>query len=300
MTQAVIFNLKRMAVHDGPGIRTTLFFKGCPLRCRWCHNPEGISHHPQLGILHHKCVKCGRCQTVCDCHNIMPEAHTIARDRCTVCGRCVSRCLADALIPYGRTVTVSEILPELLEDQLFYETSGGGVTLSGGEPLLQADFCSELLSVLKQEGIHCAVDTCGAVPWGAFEKVLPFTDLFLFDFKHPDTEVHRALTGMGNELIRENLQQLGKLGCPVEIRIPLIPGMNTDDDVLSRSAEFLAVIPSVTVVRLLEYHDLSRAKYKAVDRECTMPENLCMTPDQMRHCAEIYKSYNLKVLLPDD
>ena len=298
--QATIFNLKRLAVHDGPGIRTTLFFKGCPLRCRWCHNPESISPRPELGVFQHKCVKCGRCRNVCDCHQITDAGHRIDRSRCTACGKCVTACLPDALVHYGRIVTLQDVFPELMEDLPFYETSGGGVTLSGGEPLLQADFCAELLKMLKQEGIHCAVYTCGADPRHAFEKVLPYTDLFLYDFKHPDSAVHRDLTGLGNELILDNLKYLGRLNRPVEIRVPLIPGLNTDDDALKRTADFLAGIPSVTAVRLLEYHDLSRSKYQAVDREYTLPENLSLSPEQLRHCAGIFKSFQLNTLLPED
>ena len=300
MTQATVFNLKRLAVHDGPGVRTTLFFKGCPLHCRWCHNPESISPRPELGVFQHKCVKCGRCQRVCSCHHVTAEIHSLDRTRCTACGTCAAGCLSDALIHYGKTVTPQEILPELLEDLPFYETSGGGVTLSGGEPLLQAEFCAELLKLLKQEKIHCAVDTCGAVSWNAIEKVLPYTDLFLYDFKHPDSAMHRELTGLGNELILENLKHLGERNHPVEIRIPLIPGMNTEEETLKRAAEFLSGIPSVTVLRLLEYHDLSRSKYQAVGREYTLEKNLSLTPEQMRRCAEIFQAFHLKTLLPDD
>jgi pyruvate formate lyase activating enzyme len=212
----------------------------------------------------------------------------------------VASCLHDALVLYGRTVSPEEILPELLEDSLFYKASGGGITLSGGEPLMQADFCAELLALLKQSGVHCAVDTCGAVPWEAMEKVVPFVDLFLYDFKHPDSEAHKSLTGADNGLIKENLRRLGMLDIPVEIRIPLIPGMNTDEAALKRSAEFLAEIPSVTAVRLLEYHDLSRSKYNAIGRTCTMPANLRMTPDEMHRSADVFKSYHLKTVLPDD
>ena len=160
----------------------------------------------------------------------------------------------------------------VLEDRAFYETSGGGVTVSGGEPLLQAAFCAELFGLLKRECIHTAVDTCGEVPWSAFETVLPVADLFLFDFKHPDSEAHRRLTGSGNERIKANLLRLGRNGCPVEIRIPLIPGLNMEDETLKRSAEFLAGIGTVTAVRLLAYHSLARSKYEAVGRPDTMPE----------------------------
>jgi len=237
---------------------------------------------------------------VCDCHKVTAESHEINRQRCQACGRCVSSCLSDALTLYGRSVTPQEILPDLLEDQIFYQNSGGGVTLSGGEPLCQADFCAELLSLLKGENVNCALDTCGAVPWDAFEKVLPFVDCFLYDFKHPDGDVHRALTGADNALCKDNLRKLGSLKRPVEIRIPMIPGMNTQADVLERAAAFLAEIPSVTAVRLLEYHDLSRSKYRALDQVCSMQENLRITPQQMASGADIFRKAGLKTILPDD
>lgn len=300
MTTAPIFDLKRMAVHDGPGIRTSLLLKGCPLHCLWCHNPEGIAVKPELGIRLHKCVHCGACMTFCDCHRVTAETHELDRSRCVGCGRCISVCSVEALVHYGKSVSPGEILPALLADRIFFEESGGGVTLSGGEPLLHADFCVELLKLLKQERINCAVDTCGAVPWGDLERTLPYTDLFLYDFKHPVSEDHRRLTGCGNEKIIENLRRLGELRCPVEIRIPLIPGMNTGIEVLKRSAEILAGIPSITAVRLLEYHDLSRSKYRSVGREYLMPDTLPITPEELARGAEILHSFRLNVLLPDD
>lgn len=246
MREGIICDLKRFAVHDGPGVRSTVFLKGCPLRCVWCHNPESIRRAPELGVRFHKCTLCGECARVCACHRIADGKHRFGRESCTACGRCVGACLFDALVLYGKRVTPEETAAAVLEDRAFYETSGGGVTVSGGEPLLQAAFCAELFRLLKRECIHTAVDTCGEVPWSAFETVLPVADLFLFDFKHPDSEAHRRLTGSGNGRIKANLLRLGRNGCPVEIRIPLIPGLNMEDETLKRSAEFLAGIGTVT------------------------------------------------------
>ena len=184
-----------------------------------------------------------------------------------------------------------------LEDRDFQRRSGGGVTVSGGEPLLQAAFCAELFRLLKRECIHTAVDTCGEVPWSAFETVLPVADLFLFDFKHPDSEAHRRLTGSGNGRIKANLLRLGRNGCPVEIRIPLIPGLNMEDETLKRSAEFLAGIGTVTAVRLLAYHSLARSKYEAVGRADTMPRAGSPGDDAMRHAAELIGGFGLRAMV---
>ena len=186
MKTAIISDIKRFAVHDGDGIRTTVFFKGCPLRCRWCHNPEGLSFRSELAYYAHKCIGCGACVSACPngAHVIDVEGHRIDRTKCTVCGKCEAVCFSDALKLYGREGTVKSLLPELLADRDFYETSGGGVTLSGGECLAQADFCTELLKALKEENIHTAVDTCGFVKREAIDKVLPYTDIFLYDMKH--------------------------------------------------------------------------------------------------------------------
>ena len=182
---ATIFEIKRFAVHDGDGIRTTVFFKGCPLRCVWCHNPEGLTAKPQTAYYAHKCIGCGECQK----QNFTTES-----------------CLGEARVLYGREITVDELLPILLEDKDFYENSGGGVTLSGGECLMQADFCAELLKRLKENGIHTAVDTCGFAPEEALDKVLPFTDTFLYDIKAYDEDVHIRCTGRSNLQILENLK----------------------------------------------------------------------------------------------
>ena len=183
MEQARYIDINRFAVHDGPGIRTTLFLKGCPLRCLWCHNPESRRPQPELAIHYPKCTLCGECAKVCACHKIVNGVHEFDRTACKACGKCEAACPSGALELFGRTMTADEAAEKLLEDRIFYR-DGGGITLSGGEPLLQSSFCAELLRKMKAEGIHCAVDTCGSVPWSAFETVLPYTDLFLYDFSH--------------------------------------------------------------------------------------------------------------------
>ena len=268
-----IFQIKRFAVHDGPGVRTTVFFKGCPLRCRWCHNPEGLESAPQLAYYPSKCLSCGEC-LICPtgAHTVGENGHVFDRAKCTACGACAKVCLGAALLFYGREVGVEDLLPELLADRAFYENSGGGVTLSGGECLCQSAFCAELLQALKGQGIHTAVDTCGAVPRAAFEAVLPYTDLFLYDIKAADEEVHRRATGQSNRLILENLAYLDGRGAKIEVRVPFVPGYN--DAEIGRIAELLKPLRNLTGVRVLPYHDLAGSKYLSLGMRPTLPPDL--------------------------
>lgn len=298
MSTGLVFEIKRFAVHDGPGIRTTLFLKGCPLRCRWCHNPESFHQEPELALLSGRCQVCGDCAAICSCHHIENGLHTIRRKDCTACGRCVEVCLNDALKIYGEALSVEQAAALILDDAAFYRHSGGGCTLSGGEPLLQSEFCAALFSVLQSKGIHCAIDTCGFVPFAAFETVFPYTDLFLFDFKHVDCAVHRQLTGQDNEIILDNLKRLGQCGKPVEIRLPLIPSLNDSADALHRAAKFLSQIHGVTAIRILPYHAIGRSKYAAVGQLDTMPGDIVSpTPDQMQSAANIFSAAGLTVIL---
>ena len=272
--KANIFEIKRFAVHDGDGIRTTVFFKGCPLRCIWCHNPESLSEQPQLALYQHKCIGCGSCVPVCpvQAHQLGDGEHRLLRDKCTACGQCVAACPGEALTLYGREVTVEELLPQLLEDRDFYETSGGGVTLSGGECLRQAAFCGALLKKLKAENIHTAVDTCGFVSRAALEQVIPYTDIFLYDLKAFDEEVHIRCTGQSNAVILDNLRYLDACGKKAEIRIPFVPGYN--DDQMEKIADFLKGFGNITKVRVLPYHNYAGSKYRALDIPVALPEQL--------------------------
>ena len=278
----LVFDIKHFAVHDGPGIRTTVFLKGCPLRCAWCHNPEGESIVRELALVRQKCIGCGDCVRACPngVHTFENGVHLINRSACTLCGACAQACCPGALVIHGREMTVEELMKDLLPDSAFYSESGGGITVSGGEPLMQPDFCAALLQACRREGLHTALDTSGAVPWRAFEHVLPFTDLVLFDVKMHDSEQHRKWTGLGNRGILENLTVLGQRNIPVEVRIPCLPGVN-DGEELDRIAQFLSGIPSLTTIRLLPYHDFARSKYESLGLIDSMPHLDRPSPEQM-------------------
>ncbi|MGE5532670.1 MAG: glycyl-radical enzyme activating protein [Bacteroidota bacterium] len=289
-----MLDLRRLSIHDGPGIRTTLFLKGCPLNCRWCHNPESVSTEPEIGLLKRKCRGCGKCAQVCPkgAHRFREDEHVIDRERCTACGKCVEACLPGALEYYGADLSAAQAVAAVLEDRTFYVQSGGGCTISGGEPLWQAEFCAEVFALLRQEAVHCALDTSGAVSWESFEIVLPHTDLFLYDLKHTDDRLHQAQTGRSNTQILDNLQRLSGRGVPIEVRIPTIPGFNADEVSISAIAGFLSKLRNIVAVRLLPYH-AARSKYDAIGRACTMPA--VEPPDQaaMDRFAAILHSQGL-------
>ncbi len=290
---ATIFDIKHFAVHDGDGIRTTVFFKGCPLRCVWCHNPEGLARKSELAYLAEKCVSCAACVAVCQSgvHKI-EGTHTLFPSDCTLCGACADACKSDALTLYGREVTVEELLPELLEDRDFY-LPRGGVTLSGGECLLEADFCRDLLRRLKEEGIHTAVDTSGAVAREAIEKVLPYTDLFLYDIKAYDEEVHRRCTGDSNRRILDNLLYLDSVGAEIEIRIPFVPDYN--DTEMEAVAHFLSPLRHVRGVKVLPYHRLSDGKYASLGLPPT-PKIRIPSAEEVQKARDTLSRMGLKVL----
>lgn len=272
--KARIFEIKRFAVHDGNGIRTTVFFKGCPLRCLWCHNPEGLDGRPQQAFYENKCISCGECGRVCaqNAHTFPEGIHLFDRSLCIACGKCEAVCPRNALTLYGKEITIDELMPILLEDADFYRTSGGGVTLSGGECLLQADFCAMLLKRLKENGISTAVDTCGFVPKASIQKVMPYTDVFLYDVKAFDEQTHIQCTGQSNKLILDNLKEIDAAGIPVEIRIPYVPGYN--DDQMEKIAIFLSDLKNISGIRILPYHNYAGSKYRALSMKNTLPGQL--------------------------
>ena len=275
-----IFNIQRFSVYDGPGIRTVVFFSGCNLRCLWCHNPESISTKQQLKYSADQCILCSRCFDLCKnkAHELIANgAHILNRGKCTVCLDCVKECYAEALVPVYREMTISKLEKSILTDEEYFRQSNGGVTFSGGEPMLQVDFLCEILKVCKNHNIHTAVDTAGAVKFGDFEKILPYCDLFLYDIKAYHSDVHKRLTGVSNALILENLKRLSEIDeVNIWVRVPVIVGANTDE--MADIAEFLSKI-NIKKCELLPYHKLGEGKYKSLGID---DENIYQTADDTR------------------
>lgn len=285
-----IVSIKRFEIHDGDGVRTTLFLKGCPLKCRWCHNPESISPASTLFYNPQKCINCGECLNVCHCHTAKNSLHIFERENCISCGKCADYCLGNAITLYGKEVSVDEILPKLLEDKPFFDESGGGVTLSGGEPLLQSEFCAELLKKLKSYGVNTAVDTCGYVKKQDIDRVLPYTDTFLYDIKAINPDIHKKCTGITNEIILENIKYIDSLNKEIEVRIPFVPTMN--DGEMPKIAEFLSHLKNLKKIKILPYHSFGASKYEYIGEKYSL--NLkSPSDDELSKTLKIFKEYGL-------
>ncbi len=268
LTKAIIFNIQKFSLHDGPGIRTTVFFKGCPLTCLWCHNPESQNARQDMLYDQEKCVMCGMCAKVCPQEAITNVGSSMFTDldKCDFCGECVIHCIPGAREIAGAAYTVQEVLDQVLKDRVFYEESGGGVTLSGGEPLVQIDFVEELLRRLKDEGIHTALDTCGIGPFAHLERAAKYTDLFLYDLKLTNDEKHRQFTGASNQEIIENLKELTKIHDNVHLRIPIIEGINAEASFIEETIRLIEGL-DIKEVHLLPYHSIAKHKYQKLGRE---------------------------------
>lgn len=265
MNTGILFDIEHSSFVDGPGIRTTVFFKGCNLKCAWCHNPESQEFKPQMMFYRDKCTGCGKCKEIC------PNS----LEKCDFCGKCEIYCPVDARRICGKEYTADQVIEEVARDKCFYDNSGGGVTFSGGECMLQLEFLAELLQKAKEKEIHTAVDTAGHLPWESFAKILPFTNLFLYDMKCFNSERHKEYIGVGNELILENLAKLLKLGKDVIVRIPLIPGVNDFKEEMLELKKFFETNGKPQRVELLPYHAMGENKYPAIGRAAkvfTVPE----------------------------
>ena len=298
--EGLIYNIQGYSIHDGPGIRTTVFMKGCPLRCKWCANPESMTHFPEILHFKGKCVKCYRCIEMCPYGAIsIPkegEFISINREACVDCKEylCAKGCYQGALEIAGNYITAEELLKEVKKDSLFYRNSGGGVTLSGGEPLSQYGFTLQFLKGCREKGIHTTLDTSGYAPWETLREILDSTDLVFYDIKHMNPAVHKELTGVSNEQILKNLEASLNLDkVPIIIRIPVIPGHNDSKENAEATARFVKEL-GAKEVNLLPYHRLATGKYTGLGRKYPLGEDILPPGDaEMEKIKSIYESYNL-------
>lgn len=260
MEQGLVFNIQRFSTHDGPGIRTSVFLKGCNLRCKWCHNPESYDPRPQIEYFADRCTGCGRCMEVCPEGITIENGRLAGAERCRACGRCAQVCLSGARKTAGTYYDVETLVGIVKKDLAFYKNSGGGVTCSGGEPMLQYRFVKEFFKALKEQGISTALDTAGHIPYEWYEEVLPCTDLVLLDLKIMDPALHKAYTGVSNERILKNAKRMLESGTRLHIRVPVIAGVNDNEENMRKLNAFLAGYKNVEEVRLLPYHAMGLAK----------------------------------------
>lgn len=294
---AIIFDIKKYAIHDGPGIRTTVFFKGCPLNCWWCHNPEGLDISAQVIYRKDRCIGCGECINVCPEGAITLSSSGVITDqsKCVHCGTCAETCPAKARELVGRVVTVDHIVGEIKKDILFYDESGGGVTFSGGEPLMQPDFLLGLLDACGKLDIHRTVDTTGYADAELVLRVADRTELFLYDLKHMDSEKHRRYTGVPNEQILSNLESLAKHGANIDIRIPIIPGINSDDENIDRTGAFVSSLPGVRDINILAYHSAAQSKYRNLGLEYPLSKILSPSKHELEAVAKRLEKFGSQV-----
>ncbi|MBN1558812.1 glycyl-radical enzyme activating protein [candidate division KSB1 bacterium] len=291
-----IFNIQRFSVNDGPGIRTTVFLKGCPLSCVWCHNPESQSGQPELMLLENRCIRCGACTAHCPQHAIeLTDRVVTDRTLCRCCGACLEFCPAAARDIVGRSITVEAVLQEIERDRPFYQQSGGGVTLSGGEPLVQAEFAIRLLQECQERGIHTTLDTCGYAEWKIIDKIRPFVDLFLYDVKIMDDIRHINAVGASNRLILQNLTRLAHLQQNIIVRVPIIPGYTDDCENLASICSFIRGLPYAVSMDILPYHPIAAEKYHRLGRKYTLRDSLTVDDEKMMHIKSFIEQYEIMV-----
>ncbi|WP_308894967.1 glycyl-radical enzyme activating protein [Candidatus Desulfosporosinus nitrosoreducens] len=297
MTKGNIINIMKYSIHDGPGIRTAVFFKGCPLNCQWCHNPESQRYDQELFYWPDRCIGCGQCLANCPNGAIRTLSGKLEfrRDLCKVCGACCKVCHAGARSLVAKRMSVSEVMAEVEKDLIFYDESGGGVTFTGGEAMMQPAFLAELLKACRKKEIHTAVETCGFVKPEILQTISAEADLFLYDLKLMDSQKHQAYTGAANDLVLANLRWLAERQAEVLVRVPVIPGCNDDQENLHQLGEFLTSLPRVKELHLLPYHRAGVDKYKRLGREYLLPEVQAPENEQMERIKETLEEYGLKV-----
>lgn len=299
-TTGCVFDIKRFAVHDGPGVRSLIFLKGCPLKCKWCSNPESQSLYPQIMYYQNKCIACGKCLKACPQNAILLDdkyGFIVDRNKCDVCGICIDVCYCSAREIIGEEYSVRDVLSVVNRDRMHYENSGGGVTLSGGEPLMQPEFTLELLKALKESSISTAVETAGYVKWEYIEKACPFIDLIFFDFKQIDDNKHKKYIGVSNQLILENLKKLDldTNKKKLIVRIPFIPGVNNSNEDQARMYAYLSQFRSINRVEVIPYHRFGLSKYKGLGLEYKMENIDPVQKGSLQYLVDMGKKYGIHV-----
>lgn len=295
MSSGLVFNIQKYSLHDGPGIRSTVFLKGCPLCCAWCHNPESISPRPEIIVVENRCIACGECRTACPFAELVSGTGPMpARiNECTRCGACIEACPTGARQMVGRTMTVGQVVAEVSKDRIFYEESKGGVTLSGGEPLVQADFTTDLVCALHSAGLHVALDTTGLGRTDHLLAAAKSANLVLYDLKAFDEERHRQLTGVPNRTILDNLRALDQVHPNIWIRLPVVPGFNDDLGELRLIAEFVSDLQNVTLVNLLPFHRSGLHKYERLGWTHALDGVEAPSPEVMEQAAALFREAGL-------
>ncbi len=301
-SKAIIWKIDRFAIHDGPGIRTNIYFKGCPLRCIWCSNPEGQGKVMEIGFSASRCTGCGLCYDICPKGAIKPENGLATLDfaKCNLCGQCFTVCPAGALYIYGNFYTLPQIMDIIERDRYIYRRSGGGITCTGGEPLLQAKFITGLLAACREAGIHTAVETCGCVSSTDFQAALANIDWLFFDLKHIDSSRHRKLTGQDNALILDNLRLassfLSKKEKTLVIRQVVVPGLN-DGSNIRALAGLAGELPHVDIIELIPYHNYGMHKYQTLGRRYQLEETAYPPEDRLTEYKDTIESYGIKCII---